>query len=609
MKEVSKRIYAVVLSVLICMSMVGCNSGIGMKTYEGANMRFKYKANDWSVAYRAVGEEHTIIELRGKNGGALSILSCESETTGPEKIYETMTADDEMLGEILETASNDNMSDDGGSAAYSNKVESDAIGDYWTLVYGKNAGEGKVLLAVGIIYEDAQEEDASEEATEECMEAMQGIMDSLKVSETAETGEITESVSEAETQTLALINYITGGKGSYNSTSEADEAEPAEDETEPVEDKAESAWPEIADLKYLQKVEFVNKSTNLPYTIYAPLDEDDEADPYGIHYYNHGVHFAFHTLGQWNSWTAEDALDEWLTTRTSEIKEYADRYQNMQVEDKVILEENRSCYQHIAIEEVSNNGDVSKADIFGYVGTAENDIGYRFRLEISQSSVDSETNALLEEMSQVYGIDLTQCGVSNDTLTNMGDVMDTDQEDYEQVEGDEEVRIADGFSYLGTADIENYKGTKYEVYGLRGKYTSASTLGLYGNMHGITMNVSIDSLLGDDNLQQAVERYWNIKREVFAGNSRDYKNIVEGEFSATKEGGGLYGVVSADYTSYDGETFPQHEISYGLPIDEKNYIQMSIELDEREYDSQTNDVLKEIEEVYQMDLSDFYYEP
>ena len=127
------------------MGMVGCSSGAGMETYEGANMRFQYNAKDWNVSYRTVMEENTIVELKWVNGGRLSILSCEGETTGPKEVYENLKADDEQFGEVSENSNNDNMSEAGGSAVYEHFVKTDFMDDYWSIVYGKNAGEGKII--------------------------------------------------------------------------------------------------------------------------------------------------------------------------------------------------------------------------------------------------------------------------------------------------------------------------------------------------------------------------------------------------------------------------------------------------------------------------------
>lgn len=573
------------------MGMVGCSSGAGMETYEGANMRFQYNAKDWNVSYRTVMEENTIVELKWVNGGRLSILSCEGETTGPKEVYENLKADDEQFGEVSENSNNDNMSEAGGSAVYEHLVKTDFMGDYWSIVYGKNAGEGKIIIATTCLRINPEDE----KATEECKEAMQGVIDSLESSETSEVGKIEESEEDSATHTSFLVRYLTDGKGIIDEKSGSSADEPA------VED--------MEGYSYVKKITFVDDVTFEAYTIYAPIAEDEEPHPFGTRYYEHGISFSLHTLGKWKSRTAEDAIDEWCKTRTTELKADADTYQNIQVDDKVILEEGLCGYQHISAETQDYTGMPITNHIFGYAGTAEHGIGYEYRLELDQQWMDAETNTILKELGECYGFDLTQYGISDDTLTNSGERMDESQDIYEPTPGEPEVVAAEGYTYMGYTEIDDFDGNKVEVAALMCDNTSNSSTRVSASMHGVSMYLTADILIGDSNVMHMVGVSMKMDYEDFLNNTRDYKNPVASDPIMTTEGDGIYGIVSADYVLSDGSLVPQHEIAYCLPIDEKNYLNMRITLDEREYDARTNDVLKDLEKAYRMDLSDYYYEP
>lgn len=586
-----RKFVAILLSVLTCMSMIGCSAGMGGGQYEGAKMQFKYKASDWNVTYRTANDDNTIIELTAENGSGLSILSCEADTTGPEEIYKGMVTADELLGEISNTSSSNNMSEDGGLAAYAHLVKTNFMGDYWTLLYGKNAGEGKILLAAATVYVDPEDE----KAADKCKEAIQGVVDSLKVSEKAETGSITESVIEADVQSSVLKNFITGGKVEYDYMKEA---------------TASQGEPKSLDgFTYVKEVELADGVSKQPVTVYAPYEEEKGFDGYGVYYYGHGVSFSVFVLGDWIYQSAEECVSDWIKDEATSLKEESTRYQNVEVEDLVTVEEELCYYQHISAEELDYQENPFRNDYLVYVGTAENGIGYQFQLQISGQSTDAETNTILEELGKCYDLDLVQYGNSDEDLTNSGQLMDPAQDVYIQSPSDPEVIKADDYTYMGTSEISDYDGNIYELMILMGKNTSNSGSSLSGIMHGISMHISVGTSYGDINPMERVQQELDYQYESYLNNSRDYKNPVMGELASTTEGEGVYGATSADRAGYEGDIYPYHEISYCLLTGEKEYISMSLTLDERDFDSKTNDVLKDIEKAYRMDLSEFYYEP
>lgn len=595
--RVMQRIVSAALSVLLCVSMVGCEafqgSGaiLGKDKYEGANMLFEYEASDWNVTYRTVDDDNTLIELTSKQGIVLSILSCETETTAPEEIYQDMTAADELLGEVSNTSSANNMGTDGGSASYAHLVKTDYMGNYWTVLYGKNAGDGKILLAASTIYEDPDDEEAAEKSKE----AIKSVIDSLEVSETAAVGTITESAFEPDVQSNTLKSYITGGKTDYDYLKES---------------KLMLSDPEALDgFTYVKKVELLDTETNQPFAVYLPVEDEDTLDGYGIFYHAHGIDFSYFTIGEWKNRNTEEIMETWSKTTIKDLKDHSGIYRNIQVEEMVTIEEDLSCYQHIAADELDYNENEYRNDYIGYVGTTENGIGYQFYIDINGMDTDAETNVILDELGQCYGLDLLQYGNSTEDLTNSGKRMDLSQDVYVQMPGEKEITKAEGYNYMGTTELADDDGEIYEVQILMGKNTQQFGNSLDANMHGVRMEVKTEKCYHSVGFAEEAQSKLDAKYERYLTNGRDYKNPVMQEITETREGDGFYGTASADHVASDGSTFPQHVVYVCLPKDEMKYVEIILTLDEADYDSKTNDVLKDIEKAYRVDLSEFYFEP
>lgn len=581
-----KKIAALLIGILFCLTLAGCGSKDSR--FEGAGMSFKYDPSEWSVFYREANEDNCVIELYASNGAGLSIVSCQREPESAEEIYQGMISVDQMLGQVSGMAAQNNMSEKDGTASYAHRTKTNFSNDYWTLFFGKNLGDGQVMLAAATIYITEEEE------ADQCKKEMEEIIASLKFSEKTDTGEITKALVDPDVQTNVLVNYLNEGQQVYSYM-----------------EGSETAVREPVSLEGFEYVEMVTMSDGVSkqeVEVYAPVSADGYSSEYGVYYFDHGVDFSIFLVGDWTYMDPEEQLSFWMQSEISEVNDHPSLYQNMVVDDSVTVEEGLCYYQHMSVEELDTREIATTNHSLVYVGTAPNGIGYVFILQVSGDWTDSETNQVLEEIGKCYNLDLSDYGTSEEDLTNAGSRVDLAQDNYIQKSDEVEIRPLEGYTYMGVTEMSDNDGNIYELWIPMGQRTSNRGKWLSANMHGVQISIYISSTYGYESLVESVQRTIQRKYDNMAENSRDYKDLSIGEPQMTTEGEGVYCSASAgEHIAYDGKSFPYHEIYYELKLQGKNILTMTISLDEYDYDAYTNVVLEELEQVYRMDLSDFYY--
>ncbi len=581
-----RKIRILLTTVLLSLIVAGCSK---TSSYEGAGMKIKYNTSDWTIFYREANENTDVIELYCDKGGSLSIMSCEAETGSAEEIYEGMITADQLLGQVSDMSAQNNMSEEKGTASYAHRTKTNFSSDYWTLLYGKNAGDGRVLLAAATIYIEDEEE------ADQCREEIEKIIKTLEYSEKTDLGEVAKSMVEPDVQTNVLVNYINGGQKyySYMEGSQVADAEPVS----------------VEGFEYVQKVTLKDGISGTETEVYGPLDDTTYSTSDSIFYYEHGLNFSLYLVGDWSYSNPMEQLSMWQQETVKLLKDNTVRYRNLAIDDPVTVEEGLCYYQHTSVEELDEKENGVTNHYLVYVGTAPNGIGYLFSLEVTGNCTDSETNQILEEIGKCYHLDLTEYGNSAEDLTNSGKRVDVSQDVYTQKSGEPEIRAIEGYTYMGASELSDSDGNIYELLIPMGKYTSNSGYSLSADMHGVSISVRLTSLYGNMSVAELLQEDIEYRYDFLMENSRDYKNVTMGEIKTTTEGEGFYESISADYADYDGLVFPYHEIEYLLKINDKSALEITMRLDERDYDVKTNVLFKEIEQAYRMDLSEFYYEP
>ncbi len=310
-----KKIAALLIGILLCFALTGCGSKDSR--FEGAGLSFKYDPSEWSIFYREANEDNCLIELYANNGAGLSIVSCQREPESAEEIYQGMISVDQMLGQVSGMAAQNNMSEKDGTASYAHRTKTNYGSDYWTLFFGKNMGDGQVMLAAATIY-ITDEADA-----DQCKKEMEEIIASLKFSEKTDTGEITKALIDPDVQTNVLVNYLNEGQQVYSYMEGAEAAK-----VEPV---------SLEGFEYVQMVTMTDGVSKQEVDVYAPVGTDGYASEYGVYYYEHGVDFSVFLVGDWTYMDPEEQLSFWMQSEVSEVNDHPSLYQNMEVDDSVTV--------------------------------------------------------------------------------------------------------------------------------------------------------------------------------------------------------------------------------------------------------------------------------
>lgn len=580
-----KKITTLLMGMMLALALTGCGSK--NNRYEGAGMSFKYEPSEWSIFYREANEENQVIELYSDKGGGLSIVSCQKETDSAEEIYQGMITSDQILGQVSGLSAQNNMSEKMGTAFYAHRTKTNFMNDYWTLFFGKNLGDGQVMLAAATIYIE------NEEDADQCRKEIEDIIASLKLSEKTDVGEITKAMIDPDVQTNVLVNYLNDGNQyySYMDGSKAAEAKPIS----------------LDGFEYVEMVTLTDRITNQETDVYALNSSESYFE--SIFYYDHGINFSLFLVGDWLYMSPTEQLSSWMQGYVNDVNNYPSRYQNMVVDDLVTVEEGLCYYQHMSVEELDTRENATTNHALVYVGTASNGIGYVFSLQVTGSNTDGETNQILEELGKCYDLDLSDYGNSEDDLTNAGKRVNASQDDYMQKSDEPEIRKLDEYNYMGATEVSDYDDNIYELLIPMGQQTSNTGSSLRANMHGVGVSIYLTSSYGSVSVAESVQKSVQRKYDHMAENSRDYKELSIGEPATTAEGEGIYCAVSAEeHMAYDGLSFPYHEIYYELKLQGKTVLSMSLTLDEHDYDAKTNAVLEDLEQAYRMDLSEFYYE-
>ncbi|MDE7447018.1 MAG: hypothetical protein K2N15_15125 [Lachnospiraceae bacterium] len=323
----------------------------------------------------------------------------------------------------------------------------------------------------------------------------------------------------------------------------------------------------------------------------------------------HGITFTIRIVGfgDWSYTSAEEEVASVIQDEVDRINRNPPGYQNMVIDNCVMVEEGLCYYQHMSVEELDIQENASMRHTLIYVGTTSEGVGYCINLKVLEKETDSETNRILAELGACYNVDLSGYGNSENDLNNAGKYVDAAQDVYTQKVGKPEIRKLEEYTFMGVTEISGRNDNTYEILIPMGKNTANYGSSMLAEMHGVKIYMYTGTVY--KSLAESVQRELQSKCNSFLEKSRDYKDVTIGELSATEDGEGIYGAVNVGQcVAYDGLVFPYHEICYQRIIGDDVVVHISITLDEYDYDVQTNTLLKEIEQAYQMDLSEFYYD-
>ncbi len=582
------------LLLFLCTALLfvaGCREA-GTKHYEGTNLQFDLPSADWEITYRVVNDENTLLELEHtKYAGEISLMACETTADCADTIFNTLSTSDAIMGTISGIKTENNLSEEGGTANYQYKVAASYGGEYWTIFSVKNAGDGKYILANGCIY--ILEDDKGN--ADKCKAEFDKLIKSIKYSDVADTGKAEKALNESTISSNVIGNYIKGGVSDY-------------DYSMPTYD-VETKLAEGCNYIYQTQVYGYDDSGECA-TVYVPLDKPSDAEGYGVFYWNNGIDFDLSPVGTFEYETPEHRMQAWMEDKMSYWKSNSTEYQNAVVDDKQTVDGGNAYTQHMAVERIDYNGNPSMQHYIIYYGKNDAGFVYVWEIVISHGSATEETNSILAELSGFYDIDLMQYGISADDLTMSGERVVEGQDDYIAKIDDKDIEKVDGYTYMGSTEIKTYDDVPYSVLIPIGKYLNFSNNNVSVNMHGVQISIRAYNSYRKSEMTEVVNDNIKYKYNYLIEKTRDYKNVELGEIKLIEDADGAYIALDSEAAMYNSDKFyPWHQIEYALALEGNDYLTITITLEEASFDLKTNSVLKDIEKAYHMDLSDYYYNP
>lgn len=587
----SRWALAGILFLLAAGMLTGCGKE---QTYEGGNMKFRYDPDKWTLEC-CTTEEYPVLELNGETVG-ITFMALESDDSVVQGFRESMIGlmvmfDDTMKVEEMETWN------EGSVKCYMDFISGDTEEDNVIMIScGKTEGEWLILVLVE--YLPRESDDENEAVRQEAMK----IIESMTISQKAEV------VGAQENENLIYFYNLVSDLQKYGHYSELSDAEGEPDQTE--EGKVSGTGELISDeeaasLQYVEKFMVEDYyGDKEEYPAYAPVGSDYSNGFLG--YFDHGISFGASVY--------DGGADVFMY-----------QYFEMSVEIQVEYWEESEDYTDIQIGEVQANGgdryQLVTARTQDYQGTpyvvktvyyldAQGDgVCILWNMELSESSIDGETNLILDEMAQCYGISLDEMKTGGEWHRETQKKEELRQDEYEPEEGSLALTKVEGYQYMGMTTLISYDGgAQCPAMAPMGRRTSVYENHIYSSMHGVSTSTTLNKLVFQDYLSSV---------KIAVDGEYDYllgkdgvRNVWRSEMITMPEyEQASYAVITYEEQDYMDEKYvPQVEVQCFIRINEDYVLVNKITLNYGEYDDSTNALLKELETAYGIDVSRYYYE-
>ncbi len=578
-----KILLAIILAFAV---LTGCGKA-KEPTYEGGNLAISYDTGKWELSYKEASPYPVF--LLSSEEAEITIMTVESNGSVLKAFH-----DDIMYlwesDEKLKEDKTDKLEKEG--YLYFEDTLSDQDEKWELILYGRRKENMFTVGCADISLEESEEID--KELRNEILE----IFSSMTYSDQEETGELEQ---DTENENILYIYEMLLNSLKYGEDTEAGK----EADKENVGREAFSS-EEIEELTYIEKImveDYYGDKTS--YEAYGPKEREEDGGY--ISYFGHGL---FYSAMAYNMGT-----DSYLYSFVDEIVED---------EKERWLSEDSGC-SNVEVSDMMKNGDdryfiakVTKEDYnevpyeqktIYYIDASDTvpGAGVLWELEVSENTVDDETDLIIDELAGCYGIDASQMKTGGEWSKNNEERIVKEQDEYEQKEGDLPFEKAEGYQYMGITSISVETGSRKaqcQVMAPMGQHTSARGNHVSANMHGVRITANID-LLMQQNLMATVKmgmdsKYKNLKEDD------DIRNVTRSEMAPVSGFEEAY-CVTFDYEEKDHiteEFEDKTDVGCYIRLNEDFDLEYHIILSDADYDDATNTVLEELEAAYGIDLPD-----
>ena len=173
-------------------------------------------------------------------------------------------------------------------------------------------------------------------------------------------------------------------------------------------------------------------------------------------------------------------------------------------------------------------------------------------------------------------------------------------EKMENIEADTSYKEASGYDYLKSREIAGYDGQVYTILVPESEDSDNET-SYYYYEHGINMSIYVSELYQKDMEDVLDDNDYRI--DTYKENKKDFSNLEESD--PVIEDDLVYKICTVDALSYDNSTSKETTVIGVIKKDDKDILLLNFQLYERDMDSETEAILKELEKEYNIPLSEY----
>ncbi|MCH5280598.1 MAG: hypothetical protein J1E61_03950 [Lachnospiraceae bacterium] len=385
-----------------------------------------------------------------------------------------------------------------------------------------------------------------------------------------------------------------------------------EETSDPDQDKSprKLSEEELAALEHVERIEITDIVTGYTTYAYAPVGTEVYEEGFCL-YDEHGLSYDAAV------YNVED-IDELYACLDYHIDldmeygwemdtEFETRiYENVHIGN--VMENGDDRYVIATAENPDSQGSISQCRKIFYLELQSDSVAVIWSLEMSEWSTDEETDLIIDDMEKCYGIDLDPIRSTGSYYAEQEASFEQTQDEYVPREGHNVLAGIDGYQYLGLGTLAYYNGEAdcpvmvpmgYDVWFDSDDYVTSS-------LHGVDVTATI-SIVGMQGFNTEIPREIRSKQDFYNGYEKAHHVITGETIPLTDFDAALYTIIECDMDYTDDLTLHRVLIFSYILIKEGYVLEYKVELYPEKFDDSTNTVLKELEDAYGFDLSDYYY--
>lgn len=388
-----------------------------------------------------------------------------------------------------------------------------------------------------------------------------------------------------------------------NTTVDATEQETAEGLF--VEPLPEMTEEEVNALQYVEKValeDYFGDKTE--YDVYVP--KDAQINEGYVFFMDHGLKFDAMVFNIGSDDLLDEVLDDSVQFDISIWGNEGYDYTEMEFGEIIRCGDDRFRMASAMGEDF--NGTPYKVKKIYFMDVIQEGVGVAWNLQVSEFGADDVTNAIIDEISKCYRVNLEEIKVDDAWFAGEATRNEQWQDEYEPSEEETVLEKVDGYQYMGLAAISDPTGkTQCPIMIPMGSQTRVAEDVALAYMHGVDIAAG---LVWSNDFDESVKFGIDTTAKTYEKNPDNFANVRTGSPQPISG----YGMAKCAVITYEkrniftDEFLPKVDVLCYIRVQREYVLRFTITLSYEEYDSSTNTLLKELETAYGIDLSEYYNE-